>query len=122
MLEIENSKGEEMAGNYLWDGSGQPDFEVQRLGKMLESVSGSLASLQQRRSPFYGREVSSSDEVCLILMAMCLHGTWRALRALHRSELDSSPRNTETQSCESVRRSKQTRLLARAFPMKIWGK
>jgi len=37
MLEIENSKGEEMAGNYLWDGSGQPDSEVQRLEKMLES-------------------------------------------------------------------------------------
>jgi hypothetical protein len=37
MLEGKNSKGEEMAGNYLWDGSGEPDSEVQRLEKMLES-------------------------------------------------------------------------------------
>src|ERR1700732_964071 len=37
MLEGKDSKGEEMAGNYLWDGSGEPDSEVQRLEKMLES-------------------------------------------------------------------------------------
>jgi hypothetical protein len=58
MFEEKNAKAEETAGDYLWDGSGQPDPEIRHLEKMLISFrhSGStpalpLLALESTRHP-----------------------------------------------------------------------
>ncbi len=44
MLEERNAKAQETAGDYLWDGSGQPDPQIQHLEKMLVNFRHSGAT------------------------------------------------------------------------------
>jgi hypothetical protein len=59
MFEKKERMGEEMASDYLWDGSGEPDSEIQRLEKMLLSYrhtgatpNFSVPAIEEIRSPF----------------------------------------------------------------------
>jgi hypothetical protein len=53
-----NARGEELAGDYLWDGSGAPDEEVQRLEKMLVSFRQAEELAALRIPEFVKRESS----------------------------------------------------------------
>ncbi|HEX8776085.1 MAG TPA: hypothetical protein VF735_21125 [Pyrinomonadaceae bacterium] len=79
-----------MRDDYLWDGSGEPDPETERLERTLQKLRHQPKPLQlpavpARRQPFYG--LAAAAAVVLLVLAA---GTWVAL--LRRSHDTASER------------------------------
>jgi hypothetical protein len=72
-----------MRDDYLWDGSGEPDPEIERLERTLRKLRHQPKPLQLpvaplRRQPFYG--FAAAAAIVLMILAA---GMWMALRRPH---------------------------------------
>ena len=66
-----------MPDDYLWDRSGPPDPEIERLERLLGRFRGSPSALAPRPSSFLPRPSIAYLAIAASLLAACALGLWQ---------------------------------------------